>query len=131
MQIVAEDDAASIDLAVQALRRGHLVAFPTDTVYGVAALAADEQACSALFSAKGRPPERAIPIFIPSIDLLGEVASGFGEAELRLARAGLPGPLTIVLRRAPAFRSAALVGDDTVGVRIPNHRWVLALLRTL
>lgn len=131
MRVLDIDAPGAIDEAARALRAGGLVAFPTDTVYGVAALAADPAACARLFAAKGRPPERAIPIFVASLADLPAVAAGIGEDARRLAAAGWPGPLTLVLRKAATFDSAALVGGDTVAVRVPGDPRVLALVRAV
>src|SRR5688572_10190273 len=110
MQTRPIDEPGAIDEAVRVLGRGGLVAFPTDTVYGVAALATDDAACARLFTAKGRPPERAIPIFVASAEALPAVARDIDDRARRLAAAGWPGPLTVVLHKARQFASAALVG---------------------
>ncbi len=123
------DAPGAIDDAVRVLSDGGLVAFPTDTVYGVAAIATNREACARLFAAKGRPPDRAIPVFVASLDALSAVATDIGDDARRLAAAGWPGPLTLALRKAPAFESAALAGGDTVAVRVPGHPRVLALVR--
>lgn len=130
MRVLPIDAPGAVQEAMVALRRGHLVAFPTDTVYGVAATASDEGACERLFIAKGRPPERAIPIFVASAADLDRVAQPTADA-VRLAEGGWPGPLTIVLRKAGAFASRALVGGDTIAVRVPDHGAVRALLAAL
>ncbi len=127
MRVLDIDAPRALIAAVDALRSGGLVAFPTDTVYGVAAIAADAAACERLFEAKGRPPERAIPIFIASARDLARVAEPTDDAR-RLAAAAWPGPLTIVLHRWPGFESAALAGGDTVAVRVPDHERVRTLV---
>jgi L-threonylcarbamoyladenylate synthase len=121
--------ADRIDAAVAVLQQGGIVVFPTDTVYGVGALPGDARAVRKIFRAKRRPPERAIPILIADEADLPRVAAAVPPAARRLARAFWPGPLTIVLRRAPAFRGAGLAEDDTVAVRIPNHPVARALIR--
>ena len=128
MRTLPIDAPGALEEAARVLRSGGIVAFPTDTVYGLAALATDAAACAKLWRAKGRPPERAIPLFIPSLESLPAVAV-VNEAGRRLAERHWPGPLTIVFAKAPAFQSAALAGGDTVAVRVPDHPAVLALVR--
>jgi len=113
-------DPNLLERAAGVLRAGGLVAYPTDTVYGLAALPADDAAVERLFAAKGRPAERAMPLLIASPADLASVAADVPEVAQRLMRAFWPGALTVVLRRAPAFRSPAIAGD-TVGVRVPDH----------
>ncbi|MCO6450691.1 MAG: threonylcarbamoyl-AMP synthase [Caldilineales bacterium] len=118
---------SQIGLAVDALRAGDLVVFPTDTVYGVAALAQNEHAVIRLFAAKGRDFKVALPVMVADIALVGGVARplpGF----LELAQAFWPGPLTIVLPRLPSIPDL-VTGGDTVGLRIPDHPLALELLR--
>ena len=122
------DAPTALEEAARVLRSGGIVAFPTDTVYGLAAVATDAAACAKLWLAKGRPPERAIPLFLPSLDALPAVAV-VNAAGLALARRYWPGPLTIVFAKAPGFDSAALAGSQTVAVRVPDHPAVLALVR--
>lgn len=113
--------------AIEVLRDGGLVAFPTETVYGVGALASDADAVRRLYQAKGRSAEKAIPVLIADLDQLRQVAVDPSPAAVRLARRFWPGPLTLVLRRQPGLPQA-ISETATVGVRIPNHPLALALL---
>jgi L-threonylcarbamoyladenylate synthase len=124
--IVAPDQ---IETAVAALRTGGIVVFPTDTVYGVGAMPGDAKAVAKIFRAKERPPEKALPVLIADLDDLARVAAAVPVAAKRLAKAYWPGPLTLVLRRAPGFRGAGLAEDDTVAVRIPAHDVARAVIR--
>lgn len=124
--IVAADQ---IEPAVAVLRTGGIVVFPTDTVYGVGAMPGDAKAVAKIFRAKERPPEKALPVLIADIDDLARVAAAVPVAAKRLAKAYWPGPLTLVLRRAPGFRGAGLAEDDTVAVRIPAHDVARAVIR--
>lgn len=121
--------ADQINAAVDVLRAGGIVVFPTDTVYGVGALAGNERAVRKIFRAKRRPPERALPVLIADETDLARVAAAVPAAARRLAQAFWPGPLTLVLRRAPGFRGVGLPEDDTVGVRIPDLDIARALIR--
>ncbi len=126
----AAADPACIDRAVRLLEAGELVALPTDTVYGLAALAEDDGAIGRVFAVKERPPDRPLPIFVDSVDTALAIVDLTDDGE-RLARAFWPGALTIVANRRPRFTSRALLGGETVGVRIPAHGPVLDVLRRL
>jgi L-threonylcarbamoyladenylate synthase len=118
-----------LDDAVALLRAGEVVAFPTDTVYGLGAMPGDEAAVRGLFIAKRRPPEKAIPILIADVDDLLKVAANVSPAGRRLVERHWPGPLTIVFRRAPSFREAASSDNETVAVRIPDYEPARELIR--
>lgn len=110
---------ADIEQAVAVLRDGGLVAYPTDTVYGLAAMPTDDRAVARLFEAKKRALDRAVPLLIASpADVALAVDEVPGVAR-RLMRAFWPGALTIVFRTATDFRSAAV--DRTVALRVPDH----------
>jgi L-threonylcarbamoyladenylate synthase len=118
-----------LDEAIALLRTGEVVAFPTDTVYGLGALPGDEAAVRRLFTAKRRPPEKAIPILLADVADLLKVAANVSPPARRLVEAFWPGPLTVVVRRSPSFRSAADPDDDTVAVRVPAYEPARALIR--
>lgn len=114
--------------AVAALCRGELVAFPTETVYGLGADAGNAQAIAALYAAKGRPSTHPVIVHIANSAALAEWALEIPPAAERLADACWPGPLTLVLKRAPHVLDAVTGGQDTVAVRCPDHPLALALL---
>jgi L-threonylcarbamoyladenylate synthase len=118
----------AIATALDVLRRGGLVAFPTDTVYGVGALAFDPTAIERIYAAKGRETTKALPILLADLAGLPEVTRVLPQEVLRLAKAFWPGPLTLVVRKLEAV-PAAVSRDETVGVRVPDHPIALALLR--
>jgi L-threonylcarbamoyladenylate synthase len=109
------------------LRAGGLVAFPTDTLYALGADAASEAAVERLLRTKGREDGKSLPLLVDGLEMAAEVAELSPAAEA-LARAFWPGPLTLVLRKRPSFRSRALSGD-TVAVRAPAHELALAIIR--
>ena len=123
----------AIDRAVQALLGQELVAFPTDTVYGVAGLAFEVKAIEKLFIAKGRDIEKAIPVLVGSPDALALVSSGLSDSVRRLAERFWPGPLTLVVPRHPGLPAvlapAAPGALPTIGVRMPDHAVALEVLR--
>jgi L-threonylcarbamoyladenylate synthase len=108
---------------------GGLVAFPTDTLYGLAAAASNDRAVKRLFEVKGRPPDRPLPILIESIEDADVIATDIPSGARLLMEAFWPGGLTLALRRHRRFCSLALAGGDTVAVRVPAHPVALELLR--
>jgi len=117
--------------AIRVLRAGGLVAFPTDTVYGVGAYAWLPEAVEQLYVAKQRPCDRAIPLLIAGVEALPQVAIDVPEAAAILARRYWPGALTLVLRRDPRVPDAVTAGQETVAVRVPDHPVTQALIAAL
>jgi L-threonylcarbamoyladenylate synthase len=113
--------------AVEVLGSGGMVAFPTDTVYGVGVRVLDEAAIRRLYRAKGRSLDKPIPVLLANLEQLPEIALGPMDRALQLGERYWPGPLTLVLRRHPNL-PAIVSSTDTVGVRIPDHPVALALL---
>jgi L-threonylcarbamoyladenylate synthase len=122
-------DAAAITRAADLLRAGRLVAFPTETVYGLGANALDAAAVARLFAAKGRPATNPLIVHVASPAEVPAVAAAWPEAAAQLAAAFWPGPLTLVLPKADAVPVAVTAGGPTVAVRCPDHPVALALLR--
>ncbi len=127
-QILPADDPQSIQRALEILRAGGLVAFPTDTVYGLGSLAFDQVAIESIYVAKDRPLEKAIPILIADVDQLDFVARDVPELARRLAARFWPGPLTLVIPKR-ADLPAAVSATSTVGVRVPDNDAARTLLR--
>jgi tRNA threonylcarbamoyl adenosine modification protein (Sua5/YciO/YrdC/YwlC family) len=126
--VTADPLAGPLADAVEAARRGELIVFPTDTVYGIGTRPDDAAATARLFAAKRRERDLALPLLASTPDELAAVAVFDRRAE-RLARALWPGALTIVVPRSPASATWNLGGDGrTVGVRVPAHRLARALL---
>lgn len=118
-----------IDEAVAVLRRGGLVAVPTETVYGLAADASNPAAVARIFAAKGRPSDHPLIVHLPGAEALDDWASEVATSARALADACWPGPLTLVLRRRPRVPDAVTGGRDTVGLRVPDHALTGRLLR--
>jgi len=118
-----------IDQAVEALREGDVVAFPTETVYGLGADASNPDAVRRIFELKGRPATHPLIVHIDSPRALERWALSVPAAASALAGKFWPGPLTLVLRRAPAVDLAITGGQDTVAVRVPGHPVAQQLLR--
>jgi L-threonylcarbamoyladenylate synthase len=118
-----------IDQAVEALREGEVVAFPTETVYGLGADAQNPDAVRKVFELKGRPATHPLIVHIEHPRALERWALAVPPAAMALAEKFWPGPLTLVLRRAPAVDLAITGGQDTVAIRVPGHPVAQQLLR--
>jgi L-threonylcarbamoyladenylate synthase len=114
--------------AAAVLMSGGLVAFPTETVYGLGADACNADAVARIYSAKGRPADHPLIVHVPSMDALGDWAADVPAYAISLARDYWPGPMTLVVTRSELARDFITGGQDTVGVRVPNHPVALGLL---
>jgi L-threonylcarbamoyladenylate synthase len=119
---------SEIDAAVQALRAGQLVAFPTETVYGLGANASDASAVARVFAAKGRPADHPLIVHLDSARYLHRWVREVPAAAETLAARFWPGPLTLVLPRAGEVLDSVTGGQDTVAIRVPAHRIAQQLL---
>lgn len=126
MSTVATD---AIARAAAILDHGGLVAFPTETVYGLGADAANPEAVRRIFEVKGRPADHPVIVHVADAVDLGAWARTVPEAARRLAQAFWPGPLTLIVARSASVSDALTGGQDTVGVRVPSHPVAQALLR--
>ncbi len=124
----AEPDPQAIAEAAQVLLAGGLVAFPTETVYGLGALALDARAAGRIFSAKGRPATDPLIVHIAALGALADVSGALPEGVEALAAAYWPGPLTLIVPRSPAVPDVVTAGGETVAIRIPAHPVARALL---
>ena len=126
--ILPASDLIAISRALEVLKSGGLVAFPTDTVYGVGALAFDALAVESIYTAKDRPVEKAIPILLGGPEDLDKVTADIPPIAAKLAAHFWPGALTLVLPKHPNLPDV-VSATPTVGVRVPNHPVARALLR--
>lgn len=127
MRVLPPTDA-SVEYAAEAIRRGQLVAMPTETVYGVAANALDPEAVRRLYALKGRPAENPMIVHIARLEDLSELVGEFPDAARTLAERFWPGPLTMVLRKSPKVPPEVTAGLDTIAVRMPRHPVALQLI---
>jgi L-threonylcarbamoyladenylate synthase len=121
-------DVAALDEATEVLRRGGLVAFPTETVYGLGADATNPDAISKVFEAKGRPATNPLIVHGDDVDAVRPAVSNWPKSAEALARTFWPGPLTLVLPRSGLVPDAVTAGQGTVGVRVPDHEVARRLL---
>ena len=121
-------DPAALASAADVLARAGLVAFPTETVYGLGARADDDAAVAAVFAAKGRPVDHPLIVHVASATQAARFAGGVPEVARRLMVALWPGPLTLIVPRAPGVATAAAGGHPTIALRCPAHSVAQALL---
>lgn len=121
--------ANEIARAAALLRAGELVALPTETVYGLAADASNPSAIGRIFAAKGRPADHPLIVHLSAASHLERWAVDIPDAARKLAAAFWPGPLTLILKRHPSVLDAVTGGQETVGLRVPNHPLTLQILR--
>ena len=128
-QFISRCTADAMALAAAAIAQGHLVAFPTETVYGLGANATQESAVAKIYAAKGRPADHPLIVHIASIDELGYWADEISEYAIALARNFWPGPMTLICQRSEVAKDFITGGQETVGIRVPDHVVALALLQ--
>ena len=120
-----------IERAISFLKEGETVAIPTETVYGLAADATNEDAVLKIFEAKGRPTSNPLILHFADIDSIYPYVAEFPETLLKLAKRFSPGPITFILPKSSLVPSLITAGQETVAVRVPEHEMTLALLRSI
>ena len=121
MEIISNPTPDEINRAAKALKDGHLVAFPTETVYGLGADATNEKAVSRIYSVKARPTYHPLIVHISSIEQLENWAKNLPDYAIQLAREFWPGPMTLILERSALAKDFITGSQDTVGLRVPAH----------
>jgi L-threonylcarbamoyladenylate synthase len=129
MAIISNCTASMINDAALALKEGHLVAFPTETVYGLGADATNDKAVARIYEVKGRPTYHPLIVHISSIHLLDKWAREIPEYAIKLSRAFWPGPMTLVLKRTELAKDFITGSQDTVAIRVPSHTAANQLLK--
>ena len=119
----------TIKNAAIALKNGHLVAFPTETVYGLGADATNPDAIARIYQVKGRPSDHPLIVHIASLDAIEQWTKDIPEFAITLARDFWPGPMTLVLKRSALAKDFITGGQETVGLRVPAHPIALALIK--
>jgi len=128
MANISNSTQVEINKAAQALKDGHLVAFPTETVYGLGADATNEKAVRRVYSVKARPTDHPLIIHVSSINQLGKWAIDIPEYAIRLAEEFWPGPMTLILQRGVVAKDFVTGGQENIGVRVPAHPVALGIL---
>lgn len=127
-QFLSNCSVDALATAVQSLREGSLVAFPTETVYGLGADATNAQAVARIYEVKGRPADHPLIVHIADLKYLEQWISDIPEYAIALARKFWPGPMTLILQRSELARDFITGGQDSVGIRIPDNSLALGLL---
>lgn len=125
------DIKKQVEEAISVLKQGGIVAFPTDTVYGLGACATNQQAVERVYEVKGRPQNMALPLLLAHVSQISEVAEPVPQIAWLLARNFLPGALTLVLPKSKTVPDFVTAGGTTVAVRIPAHPIPVALAEGL
>ena len=128
MPIESGTDPAALQRAAAELAAGELVAFPTETVYGLGARADDDAAVAKIFAAKGRPADHPLIVHVADVAAARAFASEWPEAAQKLADAFWPGPLTVIVPRRSGMGTASAAGQTSIGLRCPSHPVARALL---
>ena len=129
MTIISNCTSSALIDAAASIRGGNLVAFPTETVYGLGADATNENAIARIYDVKGRPTDHPLIIHISSLAKLDVWAKNIPEYAIKLARSFWPGPMTLILPRTTLAKDFITGGQDYVGVRVPSHTVALSLLK--
>ena len=127
-QFVSQCTTDALQLAATTLLHGNLVAFPTETVYGLGADALNKQAVARIYETKGRPSDHPLIVHLHSMQVMGQWVEDVPEYAIALARDFWPGPMTLIFKRSTLAPDFITGGQDTVGIRIPNHVVALSLL---
>ena len=127
-QFLSNCSADAVSKAAANLLAGNLVAFPTETVYGLGADACNADAVARIYSVKGRPADHPLIVHVASMDALGEWTADVPEYAISLARDFWPGPMTLILKRSELAGDFVTGGQNTVGLRVPDHPVALGLL---
>ena len=127
-QFVSQCTQDALKQAATTLLHGNLVAFPTETVYGLGADALNKQAVARIYETKGRPSDHPLIIHLHSMQVMGQWVEDVPEYAIALARDFWPGPMTLIFKRSTLAQDFITGGQDTVGIRIPNHVVALSLL---
>lgn len=128
-QFLSRCSADAIRLAARSLLEGNLVAFPTETVYGLGADATNADAVSRIYIVKGRPTEHPLIVHVPSMQAIEPWVSEVSSYAISLARDFWPGPMTLILERSSLAKDFITGAQDSVGIRVPNHPIALAFLQ--
>ena len=129
-QFISRCTADAMKSAASSIAQGHLVAFPTETVYGLGADASNADAVAKIYAAKGRPADHPLIVHISSMDGIGYWADEISDYAIALAREFWPGPMTLIFQRSDSAKDFITGGQSTVGLRVPDHVVALALLES-
>ena len=128
-QFLSNCAADTLSSAAESLKNGALVAFPTETVYGIGADASNEKAVARIYEVKSRPQDHPLILHVASMNDLAYWAEEVSDYAIALARSFWPGPMTLIFKRSDAAKDFVTGGQNTVGLRVPDHSLALGLLQ--
>jgi L-threonylcarbamoyladenylate synthase len=128
-QFISNCAADTLSSAAESMKNGALVAFPTETVYGLGADASNEKAVARIYEVKGRPQDHPLILHIASMNDITYWAEEISDYAIALARSFWPGPMTLIFKRSDAAKDFVTGGQETVGLRVPDHSLALGLLQ--
>jgi len=128
MSFLSKCSTQTVQTAAAALKKGALVAFPTETVYGLGADATNAEAVARIYQVKGRPADHPLIVHVGDMQDIADWSDDIPDYAIALARSFWPGPMTLILKRSSLAQDFITGGQDTVGLRVPNHVVALALL---
>ncbi len=121
---------SELSLAIESLQKGKLVAFPTETVFGLGGDATNQEAIKRIYKVKGRPSNRPLILHVPNLETVKKIVLDWSLNESKLAKKFWPGPLTLILKNGNLISQSAVAGKKTVAIRIPSHPFALSMLRS-
>ena len=121
-------DNSQLKIAANMIKKGKIVIFPTETVYGIGTNGINEKAVARLYEIKRRPLNKPISLLVNSIEMINMIAKDITDIEYKLIKEFLPGPLTIILKKKDIVPNTVTANSDTVGVRMPNNEIALKLI---
>lgn len=127
MSLLSLEHKRALETAIERMQQGGVIAFPTDTVYGIGASLAHPEALTRIYDIKGRSPDKPLPILVSRPDVIDRLTSNPDSDLLALASRFWPGPLTVILAAAPDLPMEVRAPDGTFGVRVPDHSIALTI----
>jgi len=127
MAFLSLEDGRALEIAIESMQKGGVIAFPTDTVYGIGASLAHREALIRIYDIKGRPQDKPLPILISRPDVVSTLTDEPDQDLLRLAARFWPGPLTVILKANASLPDEVKAPDGTFGVRVPDHSIALTI----
>ena len=123
------DIRVKIEEGIKILKRGGIIAYPTDTVYGLGACADNDQAVKRIYEVKNRPLDMPLPLLVSDISWIERLTSSISEAARKLIESFMPGALTLVMKKSDSVRDIVSGGKETIALRIPGHPVTIALIK--
>ncbi len=128
IKIETDDNTKNLKIAANIIKKGGIVIFPTETVYGIGTNGLDEEAVKKLYEVKDRPLNKPISLLVSNFDMINQVAKDITEMEYKIMKNFFPGPLTIILNKKSCVPDILTANGNTVGIRMPDNEIALKLI---